>query len=102
MTLVEAADLILKWSIWIFNAGLAYYVFVSGRKLAKDTEVQEIKQRIIALEERVKNVPDHHAIAQMTGDMKAIRAEIHALQTAMSALNRNVDRVNDYLLSHKP
>jgi polyhydroxyalkanoate synthesis regulator phasin len=101
MTAVEALDLALKWSFWIFNAGLAMYVFVSSRRVAKDAELQEVKHRVTVIEERVKNIPNHQTIAEMMGDIKAVRAELKGIHGELERLKVDVNRVNDYLLHNK-
>lgn len=81
--------------------GLALYTFISNRRVAKDTELQEVKHRVTVVEERVKNIPDQKSITEMMGDIKAVRAEIKAIHTELGRLNIDVDRVNDYLLNNK-
>lgn len=93
--------LLLGLISFIFNACLAIYVFISNRQAAKDRELQDAKERITKVEERVRNLPDHQAVASMTGDMKALRAEVAGLKDVISPLARAMDRVNDYLLNHK-
>lgn len=86
---------------FLFNASLGVYVFFSNRQAAKDKELQDAKLRIGTLEERVRNMPDHTLVTEMLGDMKAVRVEVSGLKDSISPLVRSVDRINDYLLSHK-
>jgi len=86
---------------FIFNFGLGLYVFVSNRQTAKDKELQETKERLGRLEERVRNMPDHLVISDMAGDMKALKESVAGLKEVISPLAKAVDRVNDYLLHHK-
>lgn len=81
--------------------GLALYTFISNRRVAKDTEVQEIKYRVATIEERVKNIPSHQTIAEMMGDIKAVRAELKGIHGELERLKVDVNRVNDYLLHNK-
>lgn len=53
---------------------MCVYVFVSNRQTAKDKELQETKERLTKVEERVRNMPDHIVISDMAGDMKALRS----------------------------
>ena len=86
---------------FLFNFGLAVYVFISNRQAAKDKELQETKERLSRLEERVKNMPDHIVISDMAGDMKALKESVAGLKEVIAPLAKAVDRVNDYLLHHK-
>ncbi|EXB25993.1 hypothetical protein J537_2316 [Acinetobacter baumannii 1437282] len=86
---------------FLFNFGLAVYVFISNRQAAKDKELQETKERLSRLEERVSNMPDHKVISDIAGDMKALKESVAGLKDLISPLTKTVDRVNDYLLHHK-
>jgi len=81
--------------------GLALYTFISNRRVAKDAEVQEVKHRVTVIEERVKNIPTHQTIAEMMGDIKAVRAELKGIHSELERLKVDVNRVNDYLLHNK-
>ena len=86
---------------FFFNFGLAVYVYISNRQAAKDKELQETKERLSRLEERVSNMPDHKVISDMAGDMKALKESVAGLKEVIAPLAKSVDRVNDYLLHHK-
>ena len=86
---------------FLCNFGLGVYVFVSNRQTAKDKELQETKERLTKVEERVRNMPDHIVISDMAGDMKALREQVAGLKDVISPLAKAVDRVNDYLLNTK-
>lgn len=86
---------------FLFNFGLAVYVFISNRQAAKDKELQETKERLTKVEERVRNMPDHIVIAEISGDMKALKEQVAGLKDVISPLAKAVDRVNDYLLNNK-
>ncbi|RSN84441.1 hypothetical protein EA770_02465 [Acinetobacter baumannii] len=86
---------------FLFNFGLAVYVFISNRQAAKDKELQETKERLSRLEERVSNMPDHQVISVMAGDMKALKESVAGLKDVIAPLAKAVDRVNDYLLNNK-
>lgn len=81
--------------------GLALYTFLSNRRVAKETELQEVKHRVSVIEERIKYVPDQKLITEMMGDIKAVRAELKGVHSELARLNIDVDRVNDYLLNNK-
>lgn len=86
---------------FLFQFGLGIYVFVSNRQAAKDKELQETKERLTKVEERVRNMPDHIVISELAGDMKALKEQVAGLKDVISPLAKAVDRVNDYLLNNK-
>ncbi|WP_460418888.1 DUF2730 family protein [Pseudomonas sp. microsymbiont 2] len=82
---------------WVVVTVIAIYTWMTNRQAASAQEMLELRTRIVALEERIRHLPDHAAITELLGDMKAVRAEL----TAMQGLTRAVDRINDYLLRDK-
>ena len=86
---------------FLCNFGLGVYIFVSNRQAAKDKELQETKERLTQVEERIRNMPDHQVIYQMSGDMKALKESVAGLKELISPLAKAVARVNDYLLHNK-
>ncbi|MNR17125.1 hypothetical protein D3C85_1337670 [compost metagenome] len=61
------------------------------------------------LEQRLNHLPDSEQwtelageLADLAGDMKAIKVEIAAVAKALDPLTRSVDRINDYLLTVRP
>jgi hypothetical protein len=56
-------------------------------------------ERLLTLEKQVEYLPDHKLVAEMMGDMKAIRTEIAGLARELGPLSRSVDRINDFLLT---
>lgn len=76
---------------------IGIYSWLTARQAASAKELLELRTRIVALEEAIRHVPDQAAIAELLGDMKAVRAELAGMQ----ASSRAVDRINDYLLREK-
>ncbi|AHA21490.2 MULTISPECIES: DUF2730 family protein [Pseudomonas] len=83
---------------WVVMTVLGIYTWLTNRQAASSRELLELRTRIIALEAAVQHLPDQAAITELLGDMKAVRAEL----TAMQGLTRAVDRINDYLLRERP
>ncbi|MDH4869828.1 DUF2730 domain-containing protein [Pseudomonas sp. BN515] len=82
---------------WLILTVLGIYTWLTNRQAASAKELLELRTRIVALEERIRHLPDHTAITELLGDMKAVRAELAGMQ----AISRAVDRINDYLLREK-
>ena len=45
------------------------------------------------------HLPDGKQLADLAGDMKAIKAELAGVARELAPLARSVDRINDYLLN---
>ena len=82
---------------WVVVTVIGIYTWMTNRQAASAQEMLELRTRIVALEERIRHLPDHAAITELLGDMKAVRAELQGMQ----AIARSVDRINDYLLREK-
>jgi len=93
--------LVLGLVSFVFNAFLAVYVYVSNRQAAKDNELQDTKQRITTVEERVRNMPQPQQLAQLEGDMRELKAQLQAVNHSINTVQRGVSRINDYLLDSK-
>lgn len=76
--------IVLSLIAFLCNFGLGVYVFVSNRQAAKDKELQETKERLTKVEERVRNMPDHQVISDMAGDMKALKESVAGLKDVIS------------------
>lgn len=66
----------LKSVQWIVMAVLGVYTWLTKRQAASNQEMMVLRTRIIALEEHIRHLPDHTAITDLLGDMKAMRAEL--------------------------
>ncbi|MOA14454.1 hypothetical protein D3C78_1345570 [compost metagenome] len=82
---------------WLVVTAVGIYSWLTARQAASGQELLELRTRIVALEEAIRHVPDQTAIAELLGDMRALRAELLGMQ----AIARSVDRINDYLLRDK-
>ncbi|VFR34655.1 hypothetical protein ANDA3_3753 [plant metagenome] len=90
---------------WLVTGGVALYAHVTARAAATAADVTKVSERVTALEAQLRHLPDHNLVAGLAGDMKAVKAELQAMQKAMteaiSPLARSVDRINEHLLTRK-
>lgn len=94
---------------------LGIWTFVLNRRKASQMEAEatrllltQLQERILTLEVQMKHMPDDaqldalvDQIATLAGDMKGLRAEMTGVARELSPLSRSVERINDYLLSHR-
>ncbi|MGH8330743.1 MAG: DUF2730 domain-containing protein [Pseudomonas fluorescens] len=97
----DDASFSLKSVQWIVMAVLGFYTWLTNRQAASTQEMMVLRTRIIALEEHIRHLPDHNAVTDLLGDMKAMRAELTGVKDALAPLARSLDRINDYLLRDK-
>lgn len=86
---------------WLVMTAIGIYTWLTNRHTASTQQLLELRTRIVALEENVRHLPDHTAVTDLLGDMKAMRAELMGVKDALAPLARSLDRINDYLLRDK-
>lgn len=97
----EETSFSLKTVQWVVMAVLGVYTWLTNRQAASAQEMMVLRSRIIALEEHIRHLPDHAAVTDLLGDMKAMRSELTGVKDALAPLSRQLDRMNDYLLRDK-
>jgi len=98
---LEAVRLAATVAQWLITGGVAIYAWIANRQAANAKEVEELRGRVIALEEQMRHLPDQSLVTDLSGDLKAVRAELQGVRETIAPLVRSVDRINDYLLSHR-
>lgn len=86
---------------WAATGAIALYAHLAKRDAANLAEVNAIGKRVTTLEEQMRHLPDQSLVNELAGDMKEVRAELKGVRDLISPLVRNVERLNDYLLTHK-
>lgn len=86
---------------WALPGAAGIYAWIVNRQSAKAAEVIELTLRVTTLEEQMRHLPDADLINELSGDMKAVKAELAGIKESLAPLHRSIDRVNDYLLQQK-
>lgn len=86
---------------WLLMGGIGLYAHLAKRDAANTADVNDLSRRVTTLEEQMRHLPDQALVGELAGDMKAVKAELQGVREALGPLARSVERVNDYLLSHK-
>lgn len=73
------------------------------RKPGEDAqgEVTKVRERLIALEERTKHMPDSEELAKLEGMVKQIAERTEGLGEAITSIRSSQTRIEQYLLSAK-
>lgn len=102
-------DLITRGGQFLFTVVIGLYSLAASRRSASIAEAEALavrlgKQdtRILTLEQQMIHLPDGKQLAELAGDMKAIKAELAGVARELAPLARSVDRINDYLLNARP
>ncbi|MCY1375766.1 hypothetical protein D9M68_653980 [compost metagenome] len=99
-------DMLIRVGQFAFTVVVGVFSLSAARKASSKAEAQALADRlstqdsrILVLEQRMDHLPDSQQLAELAGDMKAIKAEISGLARELAPLARSVDRINDYLLN---
>lgn len=99
-------DYLLRAGQFVFTVAVGLFSISASRKASSRAQAEELsgrlrdhENRILVLEQRIDHLPDGHQLAELAGDMKAIKAELAGVARELAPLARSVDRINDYLLN---
>ena len=106
-------DFALRAGQFVFTAVVGLYSLMASRRSSSKAEAEQLAtrltgqdNRILVLEQRINHLPDSEQLtelagelADLAGDMKAIKVELAGVAKALDPLTRSVDRINDYLLN---
>jgi len=91
----------LQFVQWLITAAVAIYAWFIGRQSASVKETVELRERLIALEGQMKEVPSQVAMGQIQGRLERLDAEMGSSYRELQAINASLNRINDYLLNNK-
>ncbi|WP_213664290.1 DUF2730 family protein [Stutzerimonas stutzeri] len=108
-------DYLLRLGQFVFTVAVGLFSISSARKASSKAEASALAQRlnsqdekILVLQQQLKHLPDSEQLtalagelADLAGDMKAIKVEISGVTKALDPLARAVERMNEYLLNNK-
>lgn len=109
-------DYLLRAAQFIFTVAVGLFSISAARKASSKAEAEQLAMRlsgqdnrITVLEQRLDHLPGReqlselaNELADLAGDMKAIKVEISGVAKALDPLTRSVDRINDFLLKVRP
>lgn len=90
-----------SWLQYLVSGAVGVYAYLAKRDAANAADVSKLQQRVTALEEQMRHLPDQSLVNELAGDMKAVKVGLDGIREAIAPLARSVDRINDYLLTHK-
>lgn len=74
----------------------------SGRVKQAENKIISHNGKLIRLEEQVKHIPSHDQIAEMRGDVQALKAQMESVDAHVKGVHRQLELINQYLLERKP
>ncbi|MGY8829669.1 MAG: DUF2730 family protein [Pseudomonadales bacterium] len=99
-------DMFIRAGQFVFTVAVGLFSIMSARNSSSKTQAEALATRlssqdarILTLEQQMLHMPDAKQMAELAGDMKAVKAELAGVARELAPLARALDRVNDYLLN---
>ncbi|TQI78714.1 uncharacterized protein DUF2730 [Serratia fonticola] len=86
---------------WLVTVAIGIYAWVISRQAATNGEVLELRTRVIALEERVRQLPTQQQLAQLMVQLGATEAQLNNIGVQLTAMSRRVERIDDFLMKQR-
>lgn len=84
---------------WLVMGAIAIYTWIIGRASASNKEIVELRERVVALEVDMKNMPSESSVRELIGRLERLTAYNEGTKQQLDAVQHSVNRINDYLLS---
>lgn len=91
----------LSFVQWLITGGVAIYAWYIGRQSASVNEAIEIRERLIALETAMKEVPSQVAMSHLNAQLSRLDAEMTSNNRELKAINSTLGNINNFLLNNK-
>ncbi|URI06640.1 DUF2730 domain-containing protein [Aquincola tertiaricarbonis] len=93
--------LILTAVVWLRKPGVDAGAAVERVRTDHGGELQTIKARISAIETTLHHTPTKEDLARLEGSVRQVDERTEGLSEGLSAVRRQLNRIEDYLLNNK-
>jgi len=97
----DAARFWLDALQWLALAAVGAIAWFRTQTREIETKVAAMDQRLNTLEVHVRHFPTADELAELQGDMKAVKATIEGIDRRMEIVQRQISRVEDFLLKSR-
>ncbi len=84
--------------MWLRKPGMDATKAVGELRTHIDERFTSIDKRLSTQEERALHVPSDQEIAELEGELKALRERVNGMGDTLSTIQRAVTRIEDFLL----
>lgn len=86
---------------WLLMGVIAVYTWIVQRASASNAEVVAVRERVVALEVEMKNMPSEATVRELISQLSAIAAHGQATKQQLEGVQQSVNRINDFLLNRR-
>lgn len=98
---VENIQFSLSAVQWLIMAVIGVYTWMVGRASATNKEVVDLRERVVALEVDMKNMPSEATVRELIGQLASLKAYNEGTKQQLDAIQYNINRINEFLLNNK-
>lgn len=92
-----AAQFVVGWVLWSMRAA-----FASKKDLqAQELVIDGIHLKIVALEERMRNIPATAAMHELSNSIERLRGDIKVVTARLDGTNKLMDRIETTVARHE-
>lgn len=86
---------------WLLSAAIAVYAWMVRRASASNAEVVALRERLVALEAGMKNMPSEASVRELIGRLERLTAYNEGTKSQLDSLQHSVNRINEFLLNQR-
>ena len=86
---------------WLVMAAIGIYTWMVGRASASNKEIVDLRERVVALEVEMKNMPSEATVRELIGKLESMAAHNAGTEKQLGLLQTNVNRIHDFLLENR-
>lgn len=83
---------------WLVITAIAVYAWFVGRLSASAKDVTDLRMRVIAIEEQVRNAPTRAELARIEADLREVKANVSNQVHQIEIVRRGVTRIENHLI----
>jgi len=82
---------------WLVMAAIGIYTWMVGRASASNKEIVDLRERVVALEVEMKNMPSELTVRELIGKLEGLAAHSQGTVKQLDTLQQTVSRIDDFL-----
>jgi|GEM_PF-500217 len=93
---------------WLLMAVIGVYTWMAQRASASSAEVAKVnaevallRERVVALEVDMKNMPSEATVRELIGQLASLQAYHEGTTQQLNSMQHSVNRLHDFLLNKK-
>ncbi|MGN0920238.1 MAG: hypothetical protein ACI4NJ_00775 [Cellvibrio sp.] len=86
---------------WLLSVVIGVYAWMVRRASASNAEVVALRERLIALEVDMRNMPSEASVRELIGRLERLTAYNEGTKQQLDSVQHSVNRINEFLLNQR-